>query len=77
MIALFGSSDGVDGMSPAAAVLVTRGLPSLAPQVLANIEEALGRSASYELVSRIGEPVMLEPTGNNLRDLFLVARRGD
>jgi glycerate-2-kinase len=77
MIALFGSSDGVDGMSPAAAVLVTHGLPSSDPAVLAEVEQTLGRSASYDLVSRIGEAIMLEPTGNNLRDLFLIARRGD
>lgn len=70
--ALFGSSDGRDGSSPAAAVVVH---PSHSPRLdRARATEALARSASYELVADFGEPVMMMPTGNNLRDIALVCR---
>jgi hydroxypyruvate reductase len=69
---VFGSSDGRDGTSPAAAVVVR---PSstrrLEPE---RASEALGRSASYELVTGLGEPIIMMPTGNNLRDIALIAR---
>lgn len=69
--ALFGSSDGVDGSSPAAAVVIAReiGLPS------GEIAEILARSDSATLISALGEAIIMEPTGNNLRDLYLVAAR--
>jgi hydroxypyruvate reductase len=70
-VALFGSSDGVDGSSPAAAVLVTRAL-ELPP---AEIELVLADSDSATLSEALGEPIIMEPTGNNLRDLYLVAGR--
>ncbi|HUP46246.1 MAG TPA: DUF4147 domain-containing protein [Thermoanaerobaculia bacterium] len=67
--ALFGSSDGVDGTSGAAGFEV---------EVPAAIEErdreALERSDSAPAASRIGRPIIMPPTGNNLRDLYLVAR---
>lgn len=69
--ALFGSSDGVDGNSGAAGIFVPQregaGLP-------ADAEEALAVSDSLRIATQIGEPIMITPTGNNLRDLFLVAR---
>lgn len=70
-LALFGSSDGVDGSSPAAAVIVSRalGLPG------ATIDDVLARSDSATLSEALGEPIIMEPTGNNLRDLYLVAGR--
>lgn len=69
---LFGSSDGRDGSSPAAAVIVRpSGSRRLDPERAA---EALDRSASYELVADYGEPIIMMPTGNNLRDLALVFR---
>ncbi|MFA6955408.1 MAG: DUF4147 domain-containing protein [Thermoanaerobaculia bacterium] len=69
--ALFGSSDGVDGSSPAAAVVVYREM-RLPP---GEIEEALVRSDSAALIGALGEAIIMEPTGNNLRDLYLVAAR--
>ena len=69
--ALFGSSDGVDGSSPAAAVLVERAFTM--PQ--AAIDDALARSDSASLIGDPGEPIIMEPTGNNLRDVYLVAAR--
>jgi glycerate-2-kinase len=70
-LALFGSSDGVDGSSPAAAAVVYRqiGLPP------GEIEAALARSDSAALIGALGEAIIMEPTGNNLRDLYLVAAR--
>ena len=69
--ALFGSSDGVDGNSGAAGVHLPRrnrlgGGPAW--------EAAIHRSDTMRIATQIGEPIMITPTGNNLRDLFLVAR---
>lgn len=69
--ALFASSDGVDGNSGAAGIY----LPPSRPQAGATqIRDALAASDSYPLAAQVGEPIMIAPTGNNLRDLFLVAR---
>lgn len=68
--ALFGSSDGVDGSSGAAGVLLQAGRKG----DRSLIEAALAESDSASVVSQVGEPIMIAPTGNNLRDLFLVAR---
>jgi glycerate-2-kinase len=38
------------------------------------IRDALAASDSYPLAAQVGEPIMIAPTGNNLRDLFLIAR---
>jgi glycerate-2-kinase len=69
--ALFASSDGVDGNSGAAGIY----LPRRAEAGLADgWEGALAVSDSYRIAAQVGEPIMIAPTGNNLRDLFLVAR---
>jgi hydroxypyruvate reductase len=65
---LCGSSDGVDGSSGAAGILL-RKFPRLG-----DVEPAFARSDAWPIVSQVGEPIMIAPTGNNLRDLFLVAR---
>ena len=71
LTALFGSSDGVDGNSGAAGVL----LESTAAKLdRAAIEQALTRSDSLTIAEQLGRAVIMAPTGNNLRDLFLVAR---
>lgn len=67
---VFGSSDGVDGSSGMAGVAVR--LPAAFDRAAA--EEALARSDSLEVVSRIGEPIRIPAAGNNLRDLYLLAR---
>lgn len=68
--ALFGSSDGVDGSSGAAGI----SLPA-DPRVNRNeIVRALERSDSMPVAAQLGEPIMIAPTGNNLRDLYLLAR---
>jgi glycerate 2-kinase len=69
--ALFGSSDGVDGNSGAAGIwLPRRETLADAPEITA----ALARSDSFSIAAQLGEPIMIAPAGNNLRDLYLVAR---
>lgn len=67
--ALFAGSDGVDGNSGAAGFV----LPRRAPGAPAGWQSALERSDSYSVALQMGEPIMIAPTGSNLRDLFLVA----
>jgi len=68
--ALFASSDGVDGNSGVAGFYLP---PRRQPSDPADAEAALGASDSYAIAAQIGEPITIAPTGNNLRDLFLVA----
>jgi glycerate 2-kinase len=68
--ALFGSSDGVDGNSGAAGVHVR---PRTAPGLPPGSDAALAVSDSCRIATQVGEPIMIAATGNNLRDLFLVA----
>jgi glycerate 2-kinase len=68
--ALFGSSDGVDGNSGVAGIWLPGRLEA---GVAAGWKPALRRSDSYPVAAQVGEPIMIAPTGNNLRDLFLVA----
>lgn len=70
LAALFGSSDGLDGNSGAAGVFIRRVPDGLDRHRIAT---ALQRSDSMTVVPQIGEPIMIAPAGNNLRDLFLVA----
>jgi glycerate-2-kinase len=67
---LFGSSDGVDGNSGVAAIVMR--LPVHLDRV--EVERQLARSNSYAVASRVGEAVTMAPAGNNLRDLYLLAR---
>ncbi|MFP5247654.1 MAG: DUF4147 domain-containing protein [Thermoanaerobaculia bacterium] len=69
--ALFASSDGVDGSSGVAGVYMKRRPEAGGP---AGWKPALQRSDSMSIAAQVGEPIMIAPTGNNLRDLFLVAR---
>jgi hydroxypyruvate reductase len=68
--ALFGSSDGVDGNSGVAAVAIR--LP--APIDRAAAERELARSNSLAIAEAMGETIMIPAAGNNLRDLYLLAR---
>jgi hydroxypyruvate reductase len=73
--ALFASSDGVDGNSGAAGIYLSPSRTYGRQGVEATqLRDALARSDSYRLAAQIGEPIMIAPTGNNLRDLFLIAR---
>lgn len=73
-VALFGASDGIDGNSGAAGVVIDPAVwPSpagLAPAIVS----ALSVSDSFSLAPLLGEAIILGATGNNLRDLYLLAR---
>ena len=69
--ALFAASDGVDGNSGAAGIVLD---PRAAPLDPSAAQAALSRSDSFSIASSEGRAVIIPPTGNNLRDLYLVAR---
>ncbi len=69
--ALFGSSDGTDGNSGVAGVEI-ESIPERLDQIA--IDAALEDSDSFPLAAQLGRAIMIPPAGNNLRDLFLVAR---
>ncbi|MGZ5441957.1 MAG: DUF4147 domain-containing protein [Thermoanaerobaculia bacterium] len=72
--AVFASSDGVDGNSGVAGIYLPGRLEAgVAAGWKPALREALQRSDSYAVAVQVGEPIMIAPTGNNLRDLFLVA----
>jgi hydroxypyruvate reductase len=68
--ALFGSSDGVDGNSGIAGAII----PANAAVDRHRIESHLRDSNSLAVVEMYGRAIMIPPTGNNLRDLVLLAR---
>jgi glycerate-2-kinase len=69
---LFASSDGVDGNSGAAGVEIDR-VPDGLDRDL--IETELRNSNSSAAAFAIGRAIMIPSAGNNLRDLYLLARR--
>jgi len=69
--ALFGSSDGVDGNSGVAGIEIAAGGGGA---TFHEIETALAGSDSFPLARRIGRAIMIPTAGNNLRDLYLLAR---
>ncbi|HEU4887984.1 MAG TPA: DUF4147 domain-containing protein [Thermoanaerobaculia bacterium] len=69
--ALFASSDGVDGNSDAAGIYLPLSRPGVKTT---HLRDVLAASDSYRLAAQVGEPIMIAPTGNNLRDLYLIAR---
>ena len=68
--ALFGSSDGIDGNSGAAGIE----LPASTHFDRHAIETELAGSNSFPLAAEIGRAIMIPSAGNNLRDLYLLAR---
>jgi len=68
--ALFASSDGIDGSTGVAGFRVA--LPVKFDRAAAQRE--LERSNSFAVASLIGKPLRTAATGNNLRDLYLLAR---
>jgi glycerate 2-kinase len=67
--ALFGSSDGLDGNSGVGAVALA--LPARVDRKAA--EHELARSNALAVAQLIGRAITMVPTGNNLRDLYLLA----
>jgi hydroxypyruvate reductase len=68
--ALLGTSDGLDGNSGVAAVAIS--LPVSIDRAAAARE--LARSNSLVVADGIAETTIIPPAGNNLRDLYLLAR---
>jgi len=68
--ALFASSDGVDGNSGVAGISMR--LPARIDRAAA--EEALARSDSFRVAGTAGVPIIIPASGNNLRDLYILAR---
>jgi hydroxypyruvate reductase len=68
--ALFASSDGVDGNSGAAGWVLR--LPAAFDRAAA--ERALAQSDSATAAATLGERIMIPSAGNNLRDLYILAR---
>jgi glycerate-2-kinase len=68
--ALFASSDGVDGSSGAAGIEFDR----IPPLDRDTIVTELARSNSFAAAVSIGRAIIIPPAGNNLRDLYLLAR---
>lgn len=74
LFALLGSSDGIDGVSEAAAYLIAPERYRSSTLDRERWDEALQRSDSWSIVDHYAETLESRPTGNNLRDLFLLAR---
>lgn len=73
-IAVFASSDGVDGNTGAAGAVISSAALRAAGIPDAEIAAALDASDSFSVVHRIGGAIIIPSTGNNLRDLYLLAR---
>lgn len=72
--ALFGSSDGLDGNSGSAGIAFDTGARNLLDISLERLMDSIARSDTFSLMQEIGSPVIIPPTGNNLRDLYLLSR---
>ncbi|MEO8218641.1 MAG: DUF4147 domain-containing protein [Acidobacteriota bacterium] len=71
-IGLFAGSDGLDGNTGAAGVVVSS---SQSGQISdSEFVAAIEKSDTFPLAVRMGEPIAGKATGNNLRDLVLIVR---
>lgn len=73
-IGLFGSSDGIDGNTGAGAAIIDPERYLQEPGLDAQIDAALGCSDSFSIITSLGKAIIPGATGNNLRDLYLMAR---
>jgi hydroxypyruvate reductase len=73
---LSAGTDGVDGNSPAAGAVVDGTTVERALRAGLSAEDALERFDAYPIFARIGDAIVIGPTGNNVRDLrILMAER--
>lgn len=72
--ALLASSDGVDGHTDAAGFVLTPERFREAGLTPREVELTLGRSDSYSIAELYASRIEMRPTGNNLRDIFIIAR---
>lgn len=71
-VVLSAGSDGVDGNSSAAGAVVDGTTVARAAAAGYPLSEAIGAFDSYGLLSRLGDAIVIGPTGNNLRDLRIL-----
>lgn len=71
---LFAASDGRDGNTPAAGFVVDGQRFRSHPFSEWQFQDAILRSDTFPLLEMAAEPIIIPPTGNNLRDLVLLAR---
>lgn len=71
---LFAASDGRDGNSPGAGFVVDGQRFSSAPFSEWQYQDSTARSDTFPLLEMVAEPIIIPSTGNNLRDLVLLAR---
>ena len=74
IVALFSSSDGVDGNSGASGFVVDSDCIEPTLERKAILDDALARSDSASVVESIARVLQAQPTGNNLRDIFCIAK---
>lgn len=72
--ALLASSDGVDGDTDASGFIVTSELYQRARLTEAEVRDVLERSDTFSIVGHYAVALEKRPTGNNLRDIFILAR---
>ncbi|MFQ5744771.1 MAG: glycerate kinase [Acidobacteriota bacterium] len=70
---LSAGSDGVDGTSPAAGAVADGSTLARARQTGLDPDEYARRSDSYGFFSELGDALITGPTGNNIRDLRILA----
>jgi hydroxypyruvate reductase len=70
---LSAGTDGIDGNSPAAGAVVDRTTVGRARAMGMSAEEALRRFDSYPLLEAVGDAIVTGPSGNNVRDLRILA----
>jgi glycerate 2-kinase len=71
LVALCAGTDGVDGPTDAAGVIVTPATVARAQEAGADADSALRRNDAYNLFSRLGDLVITGPTGTNVSDIFI------
>lgn len=71
---LFAASDGRDGNSPGAGFVLDGQRFASHPFNEWQYQDAAARSDTFPLLEMVAEPIIIPSTGNNLRDLVLLAR---
>src|SRR5271154_767031 len=72
IVVLSAGTDGVDGNSPAAGAVADGDTQSRGSGAGMDAAEYFRRSDSYTYFSRLGDAIVIGPTGNNLRDLRIL-----
>jgi hydroxypyruvate reductase len=73
MAVLSAGTDGIDGNSPAAGAVADSSTLDRANELGLDPEDFQARSDAYHFFDRLGDTLMTGPTGNNVRDVRLLA----